>query len=73
MHNLPHPDAVLRSTRQEAFKYAAESEDTTTAASAWQAIQTCREGYNHALTQEYKPVPDYDKPSYNTMQNKLPQ
>ena len=58
---------------EEAFKYAAEPEDTTTAASAWHAIQTCREVYNHALTQEYKPAPDYDKPSYNTMQNKLPQ
>ncbi|MDY6774987.1 MAG: transposase [Halobacteria archaeon] len=58
---------------EEAFKYAAEPEDTTTAESAWQAIQTCREVYNHALTQEYKPAPDYDKPSYNTMQNKLPQ
>jgi putative transposase len=28
--------------------------------------------YNHALTQEYHPAPDYDKPSYTTMQNKLP-
>jgi putative transposase len=58
---------------EEAFKYAAEPEDSTTAESAWQAIQTCREVYNHALTQEYKPAPDYDKPSYNTIQNKLPQ
>ncbi|ELY55400.1 IS1341-type transposase [Natronococcus amylolyticus DSM 10524] len=58
---------------EEAFKYAAEPEDTTTAKSAWSAIQTCREVYNHALTQEYKPAPDYDKPSYTAMQNKLPQ
>ncbi|WP_394740780.1 RNA-guided endonuclease InsQ/TnpB family protein [Natronococcus roseus] len=58
---------------EEAFKYAAEPEDATTAESAWQAIQTCREVYNHALTQEYKPVPDYDKPSYTAMQNKLPE
>ena len=58
---------------EEAFKYAAEPEDTTTAESAWQAIQTCREVYNHALTQEYKPAPDYNKPSYTAMQNKLPQ
>ncbi|ERG94510.1 MAG: transposase, IS605 OrfB family, central region [Haloquadratum walsbyi J07HQW2] len=47
-------------------------EDTTTAESAWNAIQTCREVYNHALTQEYRPAPDHNKPSYNTMQNMLP-
>ena len=58
---------------EEAFKYAAKPEDAATAESAWQAIQTCREVYNHALTQEYKTAPDYDKPSYTTMQNKLPQ
>ena len=58
---------------EKAFKYAAEPEDTTTAESAWQAIQTCREVYNHALTQEYKPAPNHDKPSYTTMQNKLPE
>jgi len=58
---------------EKAFQYAAEPEDATTTESAWQAIQTCREVYNHALTQEYKPAPNYDKPSYTTMQNKLPQ
>jgi putative transposase len=58
---------------EKAFKYAAEPENATTAESAWQAIQTCREVYNHALTQEYKPAPDYDKPSYTTIQNELPQ
>ncbi|THE65701.1 transposase [Salinadaptatus halalkaliphilus] len=58
---------------EEAFKYAAEPKDTSTAESAWHSIQTCREVYNHALTQEYKPAPEYDKPSYTTMQNKLPQ
>ncbi len=58
---------------EEAFQYAAEPKDTTTAESAWQAIQTCREVYNHALTQEYKPAPDYNKPSYTAMQNKLPE
>lgn len=58
---------------EEAFQYAAEPEDTTTAESAWNAIQTCREAYNHALTQEYNPAPEYDKPSYTAMQNKLPQ
>jgi len=58
---------------EEAFQYTAEPEDTTTAESAWTAIQTCREVYNHALTQEYKPASDYNKPSYTTMQNKLPQ
>ena len=57
---------------EEAFQYAAEPENTTTTESAWNAIQTCCEVYNHALTQEYKPTPDYDKPSYTTMQNKLP-
>ena len=58
---------------EEAFKYAAKPEDTSTAKSAWKAIQTCRQVHNHALTQEYKPAPDYDKPSYTTMQNKLPE
>ena len=58
---------------EEAFQYAADPEDFETAESAWHAIQTCREVYNHALTQEYKPAPDYDKPSYTAMQNKLPQ
>ena len=57
---------------EKAFQYAAEPEDTTTAESAWHAIQTCREVYNHTLTQEYHPPPDHDKPSYTTMQNKLP-
>ena len=51
----------------EAFKYAATPEDAATAERAWNAIQTCREVYNHALTQAYKPAPDDDKPSYNTM------
>jgi putative transposase len=58
---------------EEAFKYAAEPENSSTAKSAWNAIQTCREVYNHALTQEYNPAPDYDKPSYTMMQNKLPE
>jgi len=58
---------------EEAFQYRAVPEDATTGKTAWQAIQTCREVYNHALTQEYRPAPDYDKPSYTTMQNKLPQ
>ena len=58
---------------EEAFQYAAEPEDAATSESGWQAIQTCREVYNHVLIQEYKPAPDYDKPSYTTMQNKLPQ
>ena len=57
---------------EEAFKYAAEPEDAATAESAWNAIQTCREVYNHALTQEYKPAPNHNKPSYTAMQNKLP-
>lgn len=57
---------------EEAFQYRAVPEDSTTAESAWQAVQTCREVYNHALTQEYRPAPDHDKPSYNTMQNMLP-
>jgi putative transposase len=57
---------------EEAFQYAARPEDASTAESAWSAIQTCREVYNHALTQEYHPAPLHDKPSYTTMQNKLP-
>jgi len=58
---------------EKAFQYVAEPEDVTTAESAWNAIQTCREVYNHALTQEYKPAPEYNKPSYTAMQNKLPE
>ena len=58
---------------EEAFQYRAVPEDATTGKTAWQAIQTCREVYNHALTQEYRPAPDYDRPSYTAMQNKLPQ
>ncbi|QKY22267.1 IS200/IS605 family element transposase accessory protein TnpB (plasmid) [Halolamina sp. CBA1230] len=56
---------------EETFKYAATPEDAETATAAWHDIQTCREVYNHALTQEYRPRPDYDKPSYTEMQNKL--
>ena len=57
---------------EEAFQYRATPEDATTGKTAWQAVQTCREVYNHALTQEYKPAPNHDKPSYNSMQNQLP-
>ena len=57
---------------EDAFQYDAEPEDATTAKSAWSDIQTCREVYNHALTQEYRPAPEQNKPSYNAMQNKLP-
>ncbi len=56
---------------EETFKYAATPEDAETATAAWHDIQTCREVSNHALTQEYRPRPDYDKPSYADMQNKL--
>jgi len=56
---------------EETFKYAATPDDDATATTAWDAIQTCREVYNHALTQEYRPRSDYDKPSYTEMQNKL--
>ena len=56
---------------EETFKYAATSADDETAMTAWSDIQTCREVYNHALTQEYRPRPDYDKPSYRDMQNKI--
>jgi len=56
---------------EETFKYAATPDDNETATAAWGDIQTCREVYNHALTQEYRPRPDYDKPSYRDMQNKL--
>jgi len=56
---------------EETFKYAATPDDDETATAAWADIQTCREVYNHALTQEYRPRPDYDKPSYRDMQDKL--
>ena len=56
---------------EESFKYAATPDCGETAAAAWTDIQTCREVYNHALTQEYRPRPGYDKPSYTEMQNKL--
>lgn len=57
---------------EESFQYAAMPDTESVASAAWSDIQTCREVYNHALTQEYRPTPDYDKPSYTTMQNKLP-
>ena len=57
---------------EETFKYAATPDCEETATAAWSDIQTCREVYNHALTQEYRPRPDSDKPSYREMQNKLP-
>ena len=56
---------------EETFKYVATPDDNATATAAWSRIQTCREVYNHALTQEYRPRPDYDKPSYREMQNGL--
>ncbi|MEF8781921.1 MAG: transposase [Haloarculaceae archaeon] len=56
---------------EETFKYAATPDDDSVATAAWDAIQTCREVYNHALTQEYRPAPASDKPSYTAMQNKL--
>jgi len=56
---------------EETFKYAATPDDAETATATWAAIQTCREVYNHALTQGYRPAPKYDKPSYTEMQNKL--
>ena len=56
---------------EETFKYAATPDCGETAAASWTHIQTCREVYNHALTQEYRPRPGYDKPSYTEMQNKL--
>ena len=54
------------------FQYHAEPASEEVARRAWSDIQTCREVYNHALTQEYHPAPDHDKPSYTAMQNKLP-
>ena len=56
---------------EETFKYAATPDDDATVTAAWDAIQTCREVYNHTLTQEYRPRSDDDKPSYTEMQNKL--
>ena len=57
---------------EETFKYAATPASSEVATAAWEAIQTCREVYNHALTQEYRPHPENSKPSYTSMQNKLP-
>jgi putative transposase len=56
----------------ESFQYHAMPDSEAVAERAWSDIQTCREVYNHALTQEYRPAPDGDKPSYTAMQNKLP-
>lgn len=58
---------------EETFKYAATPEDDEVATAAWAAIQTCREVYNHALTQEFRPRPDDDTPSYRDMQDELPE
>lgn len=55
----------------ESFKYAATPDDDVVATAAWDDIQTCREVYNHALTQVYRPRPAWDKPSYTAMQNEL--
>jgi putative transposase len=57
---------------EESFQYAATPSSESVASAAWSDIQTCREVYNHALTQEHRPAPEYDKPSYTSMQNKLP-
>ena len=57
---------------EETFKYAATPDCEETATAAWGDIQTCREVYNHALTQEYRPRPGSEKPSYREMQNRLP-
>ncbi|ERH00178.1 MAG: hypothetical protein J07HQX50_01337 [Haloquadratum sp. J07HQX50] len=57
---------------EEAFQYQAVPEDAATGETAWNHIQTCREVYNHALTQQYRPAPDHNKPSYTAMQNQLP-
>ena len=53
---------------EESFQYHAEPANEEVARRAWSDIQTCREVYNHALTQHYHPAPDYDKPSYTAMQ-----
>jgi putative transposase len=55
------------------FNDSAHPESKQTATSAWNGIQIGRQVYNHALTQEYKPAPQHDKPSYTTVQNKLPE
>jgi putative transposase len=57
---------------EESFQYHAMPDSEAVAERAWSDIQTCREVYNHALTQEYRPAPDGDKPSYTSMQDKLP-
>ncbi|MFP4626442.1 MAG: hypothetical protein ACLFNI_07615 [Natronomonas sp.] len=52
---------------EETFKYAAAPEDAETATAAWADIQTFRDVYTHALTQDYRPRPDYDKLSYRAI------
>ncbi|MCU4971200.1 transposase [Halobacteria archaeon AArc-m2/3/4] len=55
------------------FKYRARPETEADEESALYQINLHREVYNHALTQHYNPAPEHDKPSYTTLQNKLPQ
>jgi len=54
------------------FKYRAYPETEEDEESALYQINLNREVYNHALTQYYNPAPDNDKPTYTTLQNKLP-
>ena len=58
---------------EPAFQYRAIPEDEATAQAAWSDIQIGREVYNHFVTQEYRPEPDHNKPSYTQMQNQLPE
>ncbi|USZ73517.1 RNA-guided endonuclease InsQ/TnpB family protein [Natronosalvus halobius] len=54
-------------------KYRAHPETEEDKESALYQINLNREVYNHALTQYYNPAPEHDKPTYTTLQNKLPE
>lgn len=55
------------------FRYAAIPVSDSVADSAWDAIQVCREVYNHIVTQVYRPAPADAKPSFRELQRKLPE
>lgn len=55
------------------YKYRAYPETDEDKESALYQINLSREVYNHALTQYYNPAPEHNKPSYTSLQNKLPE
>ncbi len=55
---------------EQTYKYRAYPTDDV-ATEARRHINICRQVYNHALG-KYDSAPDGDKPSYTTLQNRLP-